>query len=198
MLMLFSASLIAKNEVMVLGKTYLILEEDLLDVIKTRVVEMQKNGMWQQIQKKTLQIVKKKILRPERVLGITRSTVDRTWHYNPSLRVPYDLSDIEGHIFAKAGESVNPLNYVSLKNALIFFDSDDEQQVNFIKKLSEGDDQNAKFILVNGDIQKTSNSLKRPIYYDQKGLLTTKFNIKHVPAIVRQEALHLTITEVVP
>ena len=38
-------------------------------------------------------------------------------------------------------------------------------------------------------------SWQRPVYYDQHGLLTAKFGIRQVPALVSQEGMRLRIDE---
>ncbi|GHT93168.1 hypothetical protein FACS1894122_07980 [Alphaproteobacteria bacterium] len=54
-------------------------------------------------------------------------------------------------------------------------------------------------ILVKGSPLELQKRLHRDIYFDQQGILTSKFGIKHVPAIVFQKAdeKFLTILEVV-
>lgn len=36
----------------------------------------------------------------------------------------------------------------------------------------------------------------KPVYFDQNGRLTTRFQIKHVPAMISQEGLKLIIREI--
>jgi len=54
----------------------------------------------------------------------------------------------------------------------------------------------AKIILINGSPLELQKKYKLWVYFDQSGILTTKFGIKHVPATVSQEGKRLKIREI--
>ena len=54
-----------------------------------------------------------------------------------------------------------------------------------------------KPILVGGSYLQLMKSWQIPVYYDQQGLLTKRFRITQVPAIVSQEGMRLRIDELV-
>ena len=52
-----------------------------------------------------------------------------------------------------------------------------------------------KIILVKGNIRETSDALNERIYFDQAGVLTTKFGFEHTPARVTRDNRVLKIEE---
>ena len=108
------------------------------------------------------------------------------------------MHDANGKTFITAGTRVNPLSIVTLHSALAFYDSDDNEEVTWAKKVNKKYKNKIKFILVNGSISSQSKLLHQPIYFDQAGKLTHKFHIEHVPALVYQQGLTLKIEEVIP
>ena len=53
----------------------------------------------------------------------------------------------------------------------------------------------AKFILTGGNIQDMAEQLGR-IYFDQGGVLSQHFKLKHVPSVITQDGLRWKIQEV--
>ena len=194
---IIAINVFAKNLGM-FGQTYAIQEDDFLSFIERRITVMQKNGEWQRLNKDFQSRVSKHIDRPTPLTQITKTTRPRSWNYDPSIIVPYDLRDTEGNVFAKAGTSINPLTIVTLHTALAFYDADDEEEVKWAKKINQQYKGKIKFVLVNGSISSQEKILATPIYFDQEGRLTSRFHIEHVPALVYQEGLHLKVEEVLP
>lgn len=197
LLSVFSVSLHAKN-LGVIGEVYPIQEEDFLTFIERQVSTMQKNGEWARIQREAQSRVQQHIDRPTSLTSITKTTIAKSWEYDPSINLPYDLHDQEGHVFAKAGTTVNPLSIVALHTALAFYDADDVNEVQWAKKINKTYAGRVKFVLINGSVSAQEKILHQPIYFDQEGRLTKRFHIEHVPAIVYQKDLHLNISEVLP
>jgi conjugal transfer pilus assembly protein TraW len=185
------------------GVIYPIEEEDPIKLIQQKLKVLKENGEMERhnriLQKKTIAAVKK----PRPVEGITRATESRIFYYDPSYIVKEDMTDHQGRVFIKKGTKINPLETISLSQNLLFFDGDDREQVswaqNFLSaKKSEGKHQKeaVKFILIKGAPLSLSEEFKIPVYFDQRGLLTKKLGIQHVPAFVRQEDLRLRIEEI--
>jgi len=179
----------------VYGQTYPIIEQDFLEFLKTRLVEMQQNGEWQKIQDDFKNNVSKHAERPTPLTQITKATKTRSWLYDPSLTVPYDLRDHNGSVFVKAGTVVNPLQFMSLHKAFIFIDGDDKKQIEWVRKIDSSLLGKIKIILVSGSILLTEKLLSKTIYFDQQGRLVQRFSIEHVPAMIQQDGLKLKITE---
>ncbi len=176
------------------GTTYVIEEEDPIQLILQKLKHMEDSGELEkhnfELQKKT----KSSIERPKPVEGITRATETRVFYYDPSYRVPEDLKDHFGQIFAKKGTIINPLETIGLAHELVFIDSDDEDQKAWV--IDKARHEPIKIILVKGAPLSLSEELKEPVYFDQSGVLTKKFGIKHVPAVVTQSELQLRMEEI--
>jgi conjugal transfer pilus assembly protein TraW len=180
----------------VYGQTYLVQEDDLLDFILKRVKNMQTNGEWSRLQNQFRDNVANHADRPQPVKFMERATKDSSWNYDPTITVPYDLTNENGRVFAKAGQKVNPLRIVKLHSSLVFFDGDDEKQVSWIQNFLLTQKGKIKLILVAGSISVEEKKFKAQIYFDQEGRLTKRFLIRHVPAIVSQDGDTLKISEV--
>ncbi|MHB1948905.1 MAG: type-F conjugative transfer system protein TraW [Gammaproteobacteria bacterium] len=182
----------------IFGQVYSISEEDFLSFIQKRILEMQKNGELNKIQNQFRQNVERHADRPMPVNSVSVATENKTWRYDPSITIPYDLRDAEGRVIAPAGTTVNPLKYINLHHLLIFFDGDDSKQIEIVKKAEILFKGKTKLILTNGSVINTEKQFNKPIYFDQEGKLINKFNIQHVPAIVEQDGSVLKISEVKP
>jgi conjugal transfer pilus assembly protein TraW len=132
------------------------------------------------------------------VSNIRKTITAKSWKYDPSISVPYDLKDSEGNVFATAGTRVNPLSFRSLHTALVFYDADDSEQIDWVKRINKKYFGKTKLILVNGSVTQQEKIFHQPIYFDQQGKLTTTFNITQVPAVVYQDGMELVIAEVIP
>jgi len=98
-------------------------------------------------------------------------------------------------VIAKQGDQVNPLDRVPFSEELYFLDGDNRAQVAWVKKQIAGQ-MNFKVILVNGNIKETSDTLDEPVYFDQAGVLTTKFGFTHTPVRISRDDRVLKVEEV--
>ncbi len=174
------------------GEVFKIKEESLLEVIKARLLKMQKNGTITTYQKQLSEHAKQKALNPDPVKGITKTTSPRVFYYDPTITLSQDLKDHEGRIFARRGDRANPLQITPLTKLMLFIDGEDERQVKWALRQSLM----SKVILVKGSPLKLEETHGRRFYFDQLGLLTKKLGITQVPAIVSQEGHLLKIEEV--
>ncbi|NRB10870.1 MAG: hypothetical protein HRU35_04575 [Rickettsiaceae bacterium] len=153
-------------------------------------------------QKKMIEIGKKRVLAPEPVKGIARATKNREFYHDPTYILPEDAKLPCGKILYRAGTAVNPLDEMKLERRIFFVDGRDEEQLSWLLgNLREEQETSGaiqdRVILVAGSPVKLSERLKREIYYDQHGgILTKKWGIKAVPAIVKQDGNKLKINEI--
>lgn len=175
-----------------IGTTFEIIEEDLLEVIESNLKRVVEKGNLETHQKQITQKVVTKIKRPQAIEGIHHTTKTRSFTYDPSVIIPYDLKDHKGQIFYGKGTKVNPLNYQSLTKPLLFIDGDDQEQMNWAMT----QDSQALVILVKGSPFELMETLNRSVYFDQNGVLVKRLGIGQVPARVTQEGKHLLIEEI--
>jgi len=177
-----------------LGPVYDIAEPDMLDEIAAKLAAMQKDGSLKRLQDEAAARGLASAKRPQG-LGLPRALVSRQWVHDPTYIVPQDISDHQGRVFARAGDTINPLEKgVGLRQPLLFVDMDDEVQTKAIPALLK-QAPNAKVILVNGDWTQATERLGQAVFFDQRGTLVKRFGITAVPAVVEQQGKVLRVTE---
>lgn len=173
------------------GHTWEIIETDLLTHLKAKASAFAGNGGLDAWQKDAERQVRSYVETPPPVADVTPALEDRSRLFDPSIRVAEDIHDHEGRLIAKAGTLVNPLDYVTLSKDLLFIDGRDEAQVTWALGIKRP----AKIVLVAGPVAALMREHKRALYFDQKGLLTRRFQIAAVPASVSQDGRRLRIQE---
>ncbi len=191
---MFSAPSFADD--IVLGKTYDIEEVNLLDWIKARLAKLESSGQLKKLRDDWKSTAKKRVNRPLPVKGLSK-TVKASVHYiDPSFVVDQAILDHTGRMIAAPGTRINPFDMVNMSNHLIFIDGDDEEQVAWAKRMYDKYQTRVKTILVSGSPIELMKTLERRVYFDQHGVLSKKFKLEHVPAIVSQDNKRLRVAEV--
>lgn len=176
------------------GPVYPIAEEDWLVWVKRRLSAMEKSGEIARRMEEDKRQALASIENPQPLPGIGPTVEAKTWWYDPSIVVTENVVDGQGRIVVAAGTRRNPLEVVALSKRLVFFDARDAKQVAFAKALAnEGA---IKPILVAGSWLDLMRQWKTRIYFDQGGILTAKFGITQVPAVIVQDGDRLRIEEV--
>jgi conjugal transfer pilus assembly protein TraW len=182
----------------VVGPAYDIAEPDLLEVIQSRLIQMEKNGELAKKQGEYRDRVIGAVEKPKPVPGIKATTVKRTFYYDPTMVLDHDIRGEDGSILFARGLKVNPLDHVSLRDELIFFDGRDRRQVSFAKQTMRKLKGAAKPIMVAGEPLNLMRDWKRRVFYDQGGALVRRLGIRQVPAVVTQDGKRLRVDEVLP
>lgn len=180
------------------GETFPIQEKNLLEVIKNKLQKLFESGQLETHQKAIAEKAKDQLNRPIPVKGLDKTTNPRSFTYDPSITVPYDLKDHEGRVFHTKGTKVNPLETHSFKYPFLFVDGDDSQQVAWAIREHQAAKATLKpkIILVQGAPLELSNQLNLPVYFDQSGILVKKLGIRQIPAKVSQQEELLVVDEV--
>ena len=180
----------------VIGPVYPIAEPSLLEVILAKLRESEASGALAKLQREAQSNAKRMVEHPPAVAAVTKTTQPRSFYYDPTIVVPYPVTDAEGKVIAAPGTQVNPLDTVSLSKHLLFFDARDAAQVTRARELLERYHGKVKLILTGGSHLDLARKLKQPVFYDQQGALTEKLRIRQVPALVSQEGKRLRIDEI--
>jgi conjugal transfer pilus assembly protein TraW len=180
------------------GETFPIQEKSLLEVIKAKLQALFESGKLEDHQKIILKTAKEQLNRPAPVRDLVKTTTPKSFIYDPSITVPYDLKDSEGQVFHHKGTKVNPLETHSLRSSLLFVDGDDSEQVAWAIREHKTSEpfRKPKIILVQGAPFDLEKKLHLPIYFDQSGVLVKKLGINQVPARVSQTGKKLLVEEV--
>jgi conjugal transfer pilus assembly protein TraW len=193
-LALFSMGNAFAKNLGIYGKTYLIAETDFLEFIQKKMQSLQTSGKWEQIQTQFKKRVEAHITRPHPT-HLPRAQEDKSWLFDPSIKVPDNIYDHQGLVIVKGGAIVNPLDTVSLHSTLLFFDGDDLEQIEWIKKESKKEGRGI-LILTSGSIKTTTAHLKQAVFFDLNAFLIQKFHIRALPAKVLQDGKKLRVCEV--
>ncbi|MBI4294461.1 MAG: type-F conjugative transfer system protein TraW [Betaproteobacteria bacterium] len=180
----------------VIGPVYPIAEPSLLEVILSKLREAEATGVLARLQRDTQANVRRGIEQPAPVARITKTTKARSFYYDPSIVVPYAITDADGKVIVAPGTKVNPLDTVSLSKTILFIDARDAAQVGRARSILDEHGGKVKLILTGGSYLDLMRRLKRPVFFDQQGRLTDKLGIRHVPALVTQEGKRLRIDEI--
>lgn len=135
-----------------------------------------------------------KVRRPDAVAGISPTEQPRTWDYDPSVTLEQDIRDQKGQLIAAAGQRINPLDFVTIRQELVFIDGDTPAQLEWATR--HYSDAQAKIILVSGSPLEEMTRRQRRFYFDQQGRLTGKFGIEHVPAVVKPAGKVMQVSEI--
>lgn len=177
---------IAAKDLGTFGATFTIQEEDLLVILKTRLA---KKKMDEQANLELKKAFIKKIESPKGRF-LPRATRQSIHEYDPTLNLNEDIKDHQGVVIASKGTCINPLDQTPLRTALLFFDGNDPEQLEWAKK------EKGVWILTTGAPLEIENRENRPVYFDQSAYLTSKLNIKALPAKVIQEGKKLKVEEI--
>lgn len=177
------------------GQTFPVIEPDLLSAIEGRLRRAEASGELARMNGIFAKRVEQRVRRPKPVEGITPARTARSWDYDPSIAVERDIRGQKGNLIAAAGHRVNPLDFVAIKQDLVFVDGDDAAQLSWAT--SRYTDLKAKIIFVNGSPIEQMTAKKRRFYFDQEGRLSATFGIEHTPAVVSQNGKTMRVSEVV-
>lgn len=178
------------------GELFEIAEEDMIEVLMRRLTQLKESGKLEEFQKEFLEKAKKSVLEPKAIAHITHTTHERVFYVDPTLTIEGDIILPEGmphagHVLAKKGDRLNPLHTLKPHKGLLFIDGDDEVQQQFATEHAHQFD----IVLVKGKPIELESTLNIPIFFDQGGLITTRYGIKHIPAKMEIDGDRLKFTE---
>lgn len=192
----FALPATAKN-LGVFGKVWEITEPDMLEQMMGKLQSMQESGELDRLNKEAQERAKAYTKRPTGK-ELPRAEVLRTHYYNPSVTLPEAIKDADGRILYPPGTTVNPFDYMSLTRTLVFFDADDLTQKEWVWAMIKESPASYVTIMTNGPVIDVMKEWETRVYFDQRGVYVSKFEIESLPAVVRQEGFMLRIDEVPP
>lgn len=178
-----------------IGPTYPISEPHLLSFIEQRLREKERSGELARLAEQARARGAEAVTQPKAVAGLRTTETARSFYFDPSFTLDRNILDAQGHLLFAAGLRKNPLEVVSLSKHLLFFDARDRRQVARARELIATYQGKIKPILTAGSYLDLMKSWRTPVYYDQQGVLTRRFGIAQVPALVSQEGMRLRIDE---
>lgn len=180
-----------------IGPVYPIGEQHFLEMISQRLRDKEHSGELKRLEQQARARGIDAVVHPKPLAGLKPGETARTFYYDPTFVLDRNIFDDKGHLLFASGTRKNPLEVVLMSKHLLFFDGRDQRQVERARALIDHYHGRVKPILVGGSYLDLMKSWRIPVYYDQQGLLTKRFKITQVPAIVSQEGLRLRIDELV-
>ncbi len=180
----------------VIGTVYPIGEVDLRILLQQRLRNLQESGELNRLQTQFKTTIQQAMDRPQSVAHLQRTVEAHIRLFDPSIRFPDDIKNANGQIVILAGTIINPLDTVALSETLLFYNADDADQVQWAKRMDRLLKGHDKLILVGGSVAQQQTLFKKLVYFDQNGLLTKRFQLTHVPALISQAGNRLKIEEV--
>ena len=177
----------------VIGPVYPIAEPNLLEVILGKLRVAGEDGTLARLQREALARIQQGVEDPAPVAGLSSTRQPRRFHHDPSIVVQEAIRDADGRVIVPPGTVVNPLDTVTLSQALLFIDARDREQVESARKLIDERQGKVKVILTGGSYLDLMRRWKRPVYFDQHGQLVERLGIRQVPALVTQDGRRLRI-----
>ncbi len=177
-----------------MGETFPIIETDLLATIETRLRSLEANGGIERLQTRMQEQAVASVRRPKPVDGLSPATARREWLFDPSMVIEDDVVDAKGNLIAPRGTRLNPLDHVALGQDLVFVDGTDAAQIDWATARYSAE--RAKIVFVSGSPFDAMKPRQRRFWFDQGGQLTTRFGIRHTPAVVTGAGKALKVTEV--
>ena len=191
------------------GSTFQVKEEGFVAMMqrKLKSINLAEHSLQMQ------DLAKKMVEEPTAIPGITKATKTISHSFDPSYVLDEDVFLPCGKLLYAIGTTVNPLDHMEWRGKMVFIDGRDKSQVawvieNYITPLLANDDEelpkklgnegrdDTKIVLTGGKPLELERQINSPIYFDQFGELTKKFNITCVPAVVEQDGKYLKVTEI--
>ena len=208
-LLLFPSLLNAKD-FGVQGPVFEISEPNLLDRIFSKLHTMKEEGKLEILQQEMAAKTKERLRHPRPVQGLKTAETYRAWAFDPTLTLQKDLKDHKGHVFAKKGDRVNPLDYASFGKPLLLIDGTRKDQIDWAKLqegvmvLTNGSPFGVMEAFSNSKTRQTKPSLTRSVlhshtrrvFFDQGGWICRKFGVNAVPAKISQQEKLLLVEEI--
>lgn len=156
-----------------LGPVYPVIEPDLLALIKQHAAEESANSASRLNQRKD-QL--------------------KQWAKEPFGQIIPEATEIKRHRFESSLEAKAFLgeNY---RREWLFIDASRAQHLDLARVFYREKNGIRRVILVAGSVEKTQNSLKQRVWFDQAGSLTKRLRIEALPAFVVMDATGVSVTQ---
>ena len=181
-----------------IGPTRPIAEPNMLEEIHSALKEKEKSGELERFQKEFEARSRRSIEEPNPVASVRTTTHPRSYHIDPTWTAASTILTPDGKTVVEAGQTVNPLDYITWSRKFLFFDGRDPLQVAKAAQIITAEGGAVRAIMVAGKPLDLTRQWKRQIYFDQGGTLTRKFGIQQVPALVYQDGKVLRVDEIKP
>ncbi len=174
----------AVRDLGIVGKVYPIEEKDMQEVLKARAAKINAESLKADLAGRARKAFYASFPLPKCTERLVR-------HIDPSIVLAEDIKDHRGKILAPKGTVVNPLDYTVLAKTYIVINGTDMKQVKMAKAYKDP----KTVLLTEGDPVALGRTLESAVYSATTPVLQ-RFEIGHVPAVVRQEGRLIRVEEI--
>lgn len=178
-----------------IGPTYQVAEQSALSMIANSLKAKQKSGELIRLEKDAIRRSIQSVRNMPPVPGISAVMKRAQRFVDPTVHYAQAVMTAEGQIVVPAGARINPLDIMTFSKTLVFFDGRDKVQVKAVRQMLLRNAR-VKPILVAGSWLELSKAWQQQVFFDQRGILSRRFDIKAVPSVVRQEGRLLLLEEI--
>lgn len=173
------------------GHTFPIKEKSLKEVLQEKAGALSQEEVRRGCENLAEKIKKEETLF-KKISHIKEAEHYRSFVYDPSISLEEDILDDKGEALFPKGMKVNPLEGIALDKGLLFFDGNNPKHIEW----AESQEGEFKWVLVGGSPLKIQEEKGRPVFFDQGGVYSRKFQIENVPCRITQEKTVLRVEEI--
>ncbi|MCB9092670.1 MAG: conjugal transfer protein TraW [Halobacteriovoraceae bacterium] len=173
------------------GQTFPIEEQNLKNVLQAKAEHLSQEDMEKRARRLGEKIQEKGGFF-KKVSWINEATHYSSSFYDPSISLEEDILDAEGRVLFEKGTKINPLDHVTLDSGLLFFDGSNPKHI----KWADSQEGEYKWILIAGDPLKLQEEKNHPVFFDQGGMYSRKFQVERVPCRITQSGEVLLVEEI--
>ncbi len=172
------------------GAVYPIAEPDALHELKAKAAKVD----WAKMYSRDRMAGKIREYRPKDLRKLPVARHDRAFLVDMTYTLDRDIPDGKGGILYQKGDTFNPLDYIGFNRALVIIDGSDRRQVEWFQRSPWRKDMNAMLLLTGGSWYKTGESLKRPVFYADR-LMVTRLKLQAVPSVAVRTGRFMEVRE---
>ena len=206
-LLLAGPMAVAAKDLGVRGRTWAIVEPDLLQQIEARLAGMKHSGELARRERDAAARARELMEQPQPVAGIVPARQRHTRLFDPAVVLGQDIRGPDGVLIAAAGTRINPLarmaashndlksravTHAGLSRDLLFIDGRRAVEVAWALDRPPPN----TIILLAGRPLDLSRAHGRPFHFDQGGRLVARFGLSATPSLITRDGAHLRITEI--
>ena len=186
-LMASSAQATIIKDLGVVGKTYPIVEPDI-------ILEMKQKMASQERLNSAMLRNRLRDYRPADLKQLPTATKDNRKFVDMTYTLPADLLDADGQITYPKGFTFNPLDYVTFRRGLVILNGNDREQLRWFEESPYYENHQAMLLITDGSAYDLISQLQRPVFYLTKDI-ATRLRLAVVPSVVVQEQDKMRIFE---
>jgi conjugal transfer pilus assembly protein TraW len=177
-----------------IGPTYPIAEPDAVAQIMAKLRAKERSGELKRLQEAATQRSLYSAQNPAPVDGIRTATERSLRLIDPTVTYSKPVTTDDGRVVIPAGTKLNPTRLDAIHRDSRIFDGRDPEQAAGVERMMARGGARVKPVLVAGSWLGLTKQFKKQVYFDQHGVLSGRFGITVVPAVIRQRGKQLELS----